>query len=118
MSWAEEEFATVEFGDKGLNKRLVRLPQQHLAAKPTASIPSACGGCGNTAATYRMFKNERGDWREIIETHGRCAVQRMAGLRSRLLWPPVCRSPAGWARLPTTPSWSSTSSKTTCSSAK
>ena len=117
MSWAAEEFATVELGDKRLNKRLVKLAQQ-LAAKPTASIPGACGGWGDTAAAYRMLDNERCDWREIIETHGRCAVQRIAGLRSRMLWPPVCRSPAGWARQPTTPSWSSTSSKTTCSTAR
>ena len=79
MSWAAEEFATVELGDKRLNKRLVKLAQQ-LAAKPTASIPGACGGWGDTAAAYRMLDNERCDWREIIETHGRCAVQRMAGL--------------------------------------
>ena len=79
MSWAAEEFATVELGDKRLNKRLVKLAQQ-LADKPTASIPGACGGWGDTAAAYRMLDNERCDWREIIETHGRCAVQRMAGL--------------------------------------
>ena len=79
MSWAAEEFATVELGEKRLNKRLVKLAQQ-LADKPTASIPGACGGWGDTAAAYRMLDNERCDWREIIETHGRCAVQRMAGL--------------------------------------
>ena len=79
MSWAAEEFATVDLGDKRLNKRLVKLAQQ-LADKPTASIPGACGGWGDTAAAYRMLDNERCDWREIIETHGRCAVQRMAGL--------------------------------------
>ena len=79
MNWAAEEFATVELGDKRLNKRLVKLAQQ-LADKPTASIPGACGGWGDTAAAYRMLDNERCDWREIIETHGRCAVQRMAGL--------------------------------------
>ena len=48
----------MEFGDKGLNKRLVKLPQ-HLAAKPTTNIPGACGGWGDTVATYRMFNNER-----------------------------------------------------------
>ena len=78
MTWAAEEFATAELGDKRLNSRLVKLAEQ-LAAKPTASIPGACGGWGDTAAAYRMLGNERCDWREIIETHGRCAVQRMAG---------------------------------------
>jgi hypothetical protein len=79
MSWAQEEFATIELGDKRLNARLVKLAGQ-LAAKPAASIPAACGGWGDTAAAYRMLDNERCDWREIIEAHGRCAVQRMAGL--------------------------------------
>ena len=79
MTWAAEEFATVELGDKRLNARLVKLAGQ-LAAKPTASIPAACGGWGDTAAAYRMLDNERCDWREIIQAHGRCALQRMAAL--------------------------------------
>ena len=79
MTWAEEEFSTVQLGDKRLNRRLIKLAEQ-LAAKPTQSIPAACGGWGDTAAAYRMLDNERCDWREIIEAHGRCAVQRMAGL--------------------------------------
>jgi hypothetical protein len=79
MAWAAEEFATAELGDKRLNRRLVTLAEQ-LAAKPTASIPGACGGWGDTAAAYRMLDNERCHWREIIEAHGRCAMQRMGGL--------------------------------------
>lgn len=79
MNWAAEEFATVELGDKRLNNRLVKLAGQ-LAAKPTLSIPAACGGWGDTAAAYRMLDNERCDWREIIEAHGRCTLQRMTGL--------------------------------------
>jgi hypothetical protein len=79
MSWAVEEFATAALGDKRLNSRLVKLAEQ-LAAKPTASIPAACGCWGDTAAAYRMLDNERCDWREIIEAHGRCTLQRMADL--------------------------------------
>lgn len=79
MTWAAEEFATADLGDKRLNRRLVKLAGQ-LAAKPTASIPGACGGWGDTAAAYRMLDNERCDWRAIIESHGSCAIQRMAGL--------------------------------------
>ena len=79
MTWAREEFRTARPGDKRLNDRLVKLAEK-LAAKPTASIPAACGGWGDTAAAYRMLDNERCDWREVIEAHGRCAVRRMAGL--------------------------------------
>ena len=48
MTWAAEEFATVDLSDKRLNSRLVKVAEQ-LAAKPTASIPAACGGWGDTA---------------------------------------------------------------------
>lgn len=79
MSWAAEEFAAVDLGDKRLNARLIKLAGQ-LADKPLASIPTACGGWGDTAAAYRLFNNERCDWREIIESHKQCAVARMAQL--------------------------------------
>lgn len=53
---------------------------QQLAAKPTASIPAACGGWGDTTAAYRMLDNERCDWREILQAHGHCTEQCMAEL--------------------------------------
>ena len=91
MTLAAEEFATVQLRDKRLNSRLLKLAEQ-LAAKPTASIPGACGAWGDTAAAYRMLDNERCDWREIIEAHGRCTVQRMAGLGLCC----ACTTPLSW----------------------
>ena len=85
MSWAAEEFATVDLGEKQLNKRLVKVVQQ-CAAKPTQSIPTAAGVWGDTAAAYRMLDNKRCDWREVLEAHGYCTTQRMAAL-------PVVRPP-------------------------
>ena len=73
MSWAAEEFATVDLGDKRLNKRLVKVAQQW-ADKPSQSIPNASGGWGDTAAAYRMLDNERCDWREILGAHGQCTT--------------------------------------------
>ena len=68
MSWAAEEFATVNLGhkrpNKRLNKRLVKVVQPW-ADKPSQSIPAAAGGWGDTAAAYRMLDNERCDWREV-----------------------------------------------------
>lgn len=78
MSWAAEEFSSISLGDKRLNDRLIKVAEQ-LAAKPTASIPGACGGWSDTAAAYRMLDNERCDWREIIQAHGRSTTQRMSG---------------------------------------
>ena len=43
MSWAAEEFATVDLGDKRLTKRVVKVAQQW-ADKPSQSIPIAAGG--------------------------------------------------------------------------
>lgn len=77
MKWAQEELGTAELGDARLNQRLIKVAGQ-LAAKPTASIPAACGSWGDTAAAYRLLDNERCDWREVIEAHGRSSLARMA----------------------------------------
>lgn len=78
MGWAEQEWATADLGDRRLNRRLIKVAQQ-LADKPTASIPGACGGWTDTAGAYRMFSNDSFDWRDVLEAHARCTMQRMAG---------------------------------------
>ena len=40
MSWAQEEFRTLELGDERLNARAVLLAQR-LGSKPTESIPNS-----------------------------------------------------------------------------
>ena len=83
MSWAAEEFATVDLGherlNRRLNKRLVKVVQQW-ADKPSQCIPTAAGGWGDTAAACRMLDNERCDWREVLEAHSQCTTQRMTAL--------------------------------------
>lgn len=78
MGWAQQEWATADLGDRRLNRRLVKVAQQ-LADKPTASIPAACGGWADTAGAYRMLGNDRFDWRDVLEPHAQCTLQRMAG---------------------------------------
>jgi hypothetical protein len=51
---------------------------ERLGAKPTASIPAACQGWGETQATYRFLSNERIKAEEILEGHGQATVQRIA----------------------------------------
>ena len=77
MEWAAEEWKTAELGDLRLNKRLIKVAQQ-FADKPSASIPGACGGLANTAGAYRLLSNDRFDWRDVLEPHARCTMQRMA----------------------------------------
>ncbi|WP_415583118.1 transposase, partial [Cupriavidus taiwanensis] len=55
----------MDLGDQRLNKRAVLLAER-LAEKPTASIPSACGGWEETAAAYRFLAQDELDWRDIL----------------------------------------------------
>nr|MBP7492710.1 transposase [Rhodoferax sp.] len=47
MSWARDEFKTLELGDQRLNARAVLLAER-LSSKPTESIPNACMGWAET----------------------------------------------------------------------
>ena len=77
MSWAETELKTLDLGDSRLNKRAISLVEA-FSAKPTASIPKACGGWADTQAAYRFFANEKVDWQAILAPHIQNSVVRMA----------------------------------------
>jgi len=76
MSWAAEEFRSIDLGDKRLNKRAFLLAEQ-LAAKPTASIPAACGGWAETQAAYRFLAQDEVEWSDILTPHIACTKERM-----------------------------------------
>ncbi len=76
MSWAEEEFKGIDLGDKRRDKRAILLAEQ-LAAKPTASIPAACGGWAETQAAYRFLAQEDVEWTDILTPHIACSKVRM-----------------------------------------
>ena len=50
---------------------------ERMAATPTASVPKACSGWGETMAAYRFFDNDDVDWRAILEPHWLQTEQRM-----------------------------------------
>ncbi len=70
-SWAEEEM-----GDARLSRRLVRLVER-LAEQPSASIPAACSGAGETKAAYRLLASDAVGWSDILAPHLAHSVQRM-----------------------------------------
>lgn len=78
MGWAHQELEGIDLGDRRLNKRAVELVET-LAAKPTASIPGACGGWAETLAAYRFLANEEVTWEGILAPHWECSRARMAG---------------------------------------
>ena len=74
-SWAAEEFATVELGDKRRNKRLIELAKQR-AGQPNGSISSSCGSAAATKAAYRLLDNEEVGAEEILAGHYVSTIQR------------------------------------------
>jgi hypothetical protein len=75
--WTETEFEKLDLGDARLNKR-ARILMERFTAEPTASVPKACRGWGETMAAYRFFDNASIDWRAIMAPHWEQTEQRMA----------------------------------------
>jgi hypothetical protein len=76
MSWAQQEFETLDLGDARRTLRLIKLVDD-LSAQPTGSIPLACGGWPETKAAYRLLDNPALDWRAILEVHTERTGERM-----------------------------------------
>lgn len=77
MTWVEEEFETVDLGDKRLNDRLILLAAR-LSESPTASIPGACSGWAEVQGAYRFLAQEDVGWEDILTPHFACSMRRMA----------------------------------------
>ena len=75
--WAQNEFGAVNFGDKRLNKRIIKIAEA-FAKQPNASIPKAMGTWAETKATYNFFKNDRVDMEPMFESHLKTAIERIA----------------------------------------
>jgi Transposase DNA-binding/Transposase Tn5 dimerisation domain len=76
--WVVDEMETVDLGDKRLNRRMQEVLTQ-LAARPTASIPAACGGGrADMEATYRLFANEKATFTQVLQPHIDATERRIA----------------------------------------
>jgi len=67
-SWPAGELEGIDLGDERLNRRAPQLLGQ-LAAKPSQSIPAACGGWAETQAAYRFFDNQKVRVEKILQPH-------------------------------------------------
>ncbi|MBB5369463.1 MULTISPECIES: transposase [unclassified Janthinobacterium] len=76
-AWTDSEFEQLDLGDARLNRQ-ARTLTESMAATPTASVPKACNGWGETMAAYRFFDNESVEWRAILEPHWQQTEQWMA----------------------------------------
>jgi len=76
MTWAEVEMATVDLGDRRLNRRSATLLET-MATKPNSSIPAMTAGLAEMTAAYRFFSNERVDEQKLLEPHRLKTLERM-----------------------------------------
>jgi len=75
MEWVKKELSGIKLGDERLNKRSEKLLKS-FAAKPSASIPTACGGWSETLAAYRFLGQEGIAWSDILQPHIGCTLIR------------------------------------------
>jgi hypothetical protein len=75
--WAEQEMATVDFGDARLDAR-VTLLLSALSKRPNLSIPAACGGRAELKAAYRFFDNDKVTLDKVLDPHITRTRQRIA----------------------------------------
>jgi hypothetical protein len=78
ISWIVDEMKTADLHDQRLNRRLQAVLAQ-LAARPTASIPAACGGGrADVEAAYRFFTNEKVTFEQVLRPHIDATERRIA----------------------------------------
>lgn len=83
-SWVLEEMRTIDLKDKRTNARLNEVLTQ-LSERPTASIPTACGGHAEMTAAYRLFDNEKATFDRILMPHAQATRKRMGEQKTVLL---------------------------------
>jgi hypothetical protein len=82
--WVAEEMQSAELQDKRLNRRL-EVVLSRLSERPTASIPSACGGLDEMTAAYRFFNNEKVTFQRVLAPHIERSLERIANQKVALL---------------------------------
>ncbi|NOQ23254.1 MAG: IS4 family transposase [Candidatus Aegiribacteria sp.] len=75
ISWASEEFADVDLGDKRLNTRLMKICDS-FSESPESPINQACADWAESKAAYRFFQNDKVEEGEILTAHCKKTVQR------------------------------------------
>src|SRR4051812_42121534 len=66
--WADSEFGIVNFGDKPLSKRLLKIADS-CANSPERSINQACEDWHQSKAAYRFFQNNAVSESKILDSH-------------------------------------------------
>ena len=77
VDWAEAELGQAGLGDARLQRRLLVVARDFWA-RPTASIPQACGGRAKTKAAYRLFDHPAMQLDAVLRPHYAATQGRVA----------------------------------------
>ncbi|MFP5386766.1 MAG: transposase DNA-binding-containing protein, partial [Bacteriovoracia bacterium] len=77
-SWAIDELAKVDFGDKRLNKRLLKIADSQ-SLTPQKSINAAAADWSCAKGAYRLFDNPKVTDEKILAPHHENTVHRIYG---------------------------------------
>ena len=75
--WSQQEFETLDLGDKRLTQRLIDVAEE-LSASPQSAIHAACGDWAGAKAAYRLFDNEKVTAETILSPHFQRTVERVS----------------------------------------
>ena len=76
MSWVEEEFETVDLGDKRLNSRVIHIVE-NLGLAPGRTIPQSFKTWGEIKACYNFFNNNLVSEQKLIASHIKKSKERI-----------------------------------------
>lgn len=74
--WVHREFAGAALGDPRRQRRLLEIAAA-FAARPTATIPQACGSWAAIKAAYRFFDHKSATMDRLLEPHRGATIERM-----------------------------------------
>lgn len=76
VEWVEQEFASIDLGDKRLSRRLVKTAMM-LTKNPGAPINEACRTWAAAQGAYRLFDNRKASPEAICTPHIRETIERV-----------------------------------------
>lgn len=74
--WIDDEFSTIDFGDKRLDKRMKEI-MDRMMESPMASIKSAFKGWAEVMGAYRFFRNKKATSESILSPHQDKTLERI-----------------------------------------
>lgn len=76
QDWIEEEFCSVDLGDRRLDERLKKIVA-HISQDPSKSLSSACRGFAEVVACRRFLDNDAVSQSQLLAPHRQASLERI-----------------------------------------